>query len=206
MAPPVPLPKGKNDRRKLLIYGGVAVAMLVVLLLRRQQSGQAAAASDPNALTPVGTPAASGGSGGVTDNSAQLASFENGLLDQLPQVISSSIAAGFANWVPPAAPAAATDPSTPTPSQFDPASFVAAASSLIGIGVGLAGAANGKPAGGPTGTTVKSIPHPATVATHGATPGAKYTTTTETRNGVRGVVHHYADHTVFVPSTNTRTP
>lgn len=42
------------------------------------------------------------------------------------------------------------------------------------------------------------------VATHGSTPGDKYTEIKNvTRNGVKGVIHDYGDHRVFVPSVRT---
>jgi hypothetical protein len=47
---------------------------------------------------PVSSPASDGVSGaGQVDNAAQLASFESGLANTLPQTISDSIAAGFQN-------------------------------------------------------------------------------------------------------------
>jgi hypothetical protein len=158
----LPLPKGRGDRRKLLVYGGVAVALLVVILLRRQAASSTQAPSDStDALTPVSNPAA-GDMGPYTgvDNGSQLAGFENALMDQLPQVIESGIQAGFANYIVAPAPAAAADPTTPSPQvAFDPANYLSAAANLISLGVGLAGASNAGTAG-PASNNVKPAVHP----------------------------------------------
>lgn len=210
MPDPLKLPKGR-DRRKLLIYGGVAIALLVVIVIRRRSAAAADPADAP--LTAVPSPAADGGFGGVSggDNGAQLAAFENGLFDQLPQAIQSGIEAGFANFQP--APAPASDPTTPNP-QPDWAGLVNAAAGLINVGVGLGGAGAGPAQAAGPAQTVKPIPHPtvqenaqaynaAQVAAEAAAvknAPKEYTVTRETRHGVKGQVHHYPDgHNIWVP-------
>jgi hypothetical protein len=98
------LPKDPKTRRKLLIYGGLAGALLLIVLLSRRGSDQTG--TQPQDPTAVANPAPSDGGaggalgGGVPDNGAQLADFENALLSQLPEAISSSILAGLGNGVP----------------------------------------------------------------------------------------------------------
>src|SRR5690348_16183571 len=110
------LPKDPKKRR-LVMFGALGAGVLIVLLVIRRGHGQppAAAADQPaapdTAAAGTGTapsdPLAGSGVGGV-DNSAQLASFETDLLNQLPDTISSAIAAGLANGLPAPDPVATT--------------------------------------------------------------------------------------------------
>jgi hypothetical protein len=146
--------KSKRNRQ-LLIYGGVGVALLVLVLLRSR--GQAAGAT-PNdgtsSLVPVASPASDGalGSGGGVDNSAQLASFESGIMDQLPQVIAGAVQSGLANGMA----GSGQVPQGSASAGGDFAAGAAFAASLIPMGVGLGGQQTGG----------------ATAATKGATGGA----------------------------------
>lgn len=211
MADPLKALAPKGDRKKLYVYGGLAVALLVVLMVRRRSADATQQPADPSSgqLTPVSNPAPTdGGYGGTgVDNGAQLASFENALLDQLPAAIDSSIQAGFANWTPaPASSAGAGDSSTPSGTvdlAATMAGMVAGLSGLINVGTGMAGASNAASKAGPASNNVKTIVHPV-VAAHGSTPGEKYTTKENvTRKGQVGELHIYKDHEVFVPRVRT---
>lgn len=129
------LPADKSKRRKLLVYAGIAGALLLVVLISRRDPAEPAIPPE-EPITPVGSPAPTDpgvGSGGNVDNGAQLASFENALLDQLPAAVESGVAAGLANGV--SAPAAG-----------------AAGTTVINIG---------SPSAKPGAPKTRPIPHPA---------------------------------------------
>jgi hypothetical protein len=148
-APPLPV-KGKRNRQ-LMVYAGAAGALLLLFLLARR--GQAAATAQPAdqapQLTPVSSAAPAGdlGTGGAVDNGAQLAGFESALLDQLPQAVSSGVAAGLANGLPPAA--SLTDGGQTPAGAGSFADYAASATALVTLGSTLAGAQNGPGAGKP---------------------------------------------------------
>lgn len=160
----------------MLVYGGLAAALLLVLLIRRRGAAASTPATDPNATTTGATPGVASdpgmsGGGGSVDNGAQLASFESGLLDQLPQAITSGLAAGFANLpqqqqlggAPSGDPGAAAAALAPTA----PAALAPAAPPFaLTIDMTSPGGAQTGPGGSPSrpGPAVKMMPHPVATA------------------------------------------
>jgi hypothetical protein len=189
-APTLPARKAAR-RRKLLIYGGVAAALLLLVVLSRRGGANASQpAGDSGSPSPVATPGAvdPGPSAiGQPDNTAQLAGFESSLLDQLPQVISSSIAAGFANGLPVPVGAggaeSANDPSGGAPQTSDLAASLGAlgafnvATAQLFRGTGAGGqqkAAAGGHGKTKRATSAKKAPHPATTSKHPAAHKTKH--------------------------------
>jgi hypothetical protein len=144
----LPNPKSKRNRQ-MLIYLGAAGAVLLLILLSRRGQQAATAQPDPGGpAVPVSSPASDGLSdtGGGVDNSAQLASFESALLNQLPDSISSGLAAGLANGS--TLPADSTDggqtPAGGAVDSGDVASILTAAGALVTTGATLGGAQHGE--------------------------------------------------------------
>lgn len=207
MADPLPGPGGKKSsksRRRMLIYGGVAAALLVMFILSRRTAAQQAPADaglvSDQPLTPVPTaPTDGAGSAGV-DNSAQLAGFENDLLDQLPQAIYSGIQAGFSTG----AMNPATDASSGTSFSDMLAGVAAIQDSTAGLISGIIGNRTGQQVGG--GNTPVSSPAPAAKPAAHAAPAGTHTAQSGPRAGqsyrdvIRGnTFGHLYDNGKFIP-------
>jgi hypothetical protein len=159
-------PKPKNSKnRKLLLYAGAAGALLALIMIMRKSSAATAAQTNTAGVAPVSTASdglAAGSSG--LDNSSQLASFEQDLLNQLPQVIANSISAGTANGLPAqAASATTTNDALSTYAQIQ-GQTLDLLTSLRSTGLGGEQTGAAQASAGPAGVAPAPQPAPAAVA------------------------------------------